>query len=121
MGTGYVLDFGSEKNKAFANSIKNAYIGKEPLFGFPSGDIWPYNLITNNCGTAFSRGLWDNGLGLNMHVAPMGHQAYIEQHLQWAIKKRNPYLYKGVSDAIRNGGTLDQMMREVNLQRRVLQ
>jgi hypothetical protein len=121
-GTGYVLDFGSrEKNRAFANSIKHAYEGQDPLFGVPSNDIWPYNLITNNCGHALSRALWDNRIGLDIHIAPMGHQQYIEQYLQGATKKRNLYPYNELRDALRNGGMLDQMMREVNRQRRVSQ
>jgi hypothetical protein len=76
-----VLDFGSpEKNRAFANSLKHGYEGQDPLFGLPL-DKWPYNLITNNCGHAFSRALWDNGLGMDFHVAPIEHQYYIENFL----------------------------------------
>ncbi|MEW6131397.1 MAG: RHS repeat-associated core domain-containing protein [Acidobacteriota bacterium] len=119
-GVGYVLDFGSpEKNRAFANSLMHGYEGQDPLFGIPPSK-WPYNLITNNCGHAFSRALWDNGLGMDFHVAPIEHQYYIENFMQANIRKRNFYPYKGLSDALRDGGTLDQMMREVNRQRGVL-
>jgi hypothetical protein len=112
-GTGYVLDFGSpEANRAFANSIKHAYEGADPLFGFPPSK-YPYNLFTNNCGTAFSRALWGNGYGIDPNFAPTSHQQYIETHLRGRIKERRFYWQGGASPKDRYDNFFQNMDRNI--------
>jgi hypothetical protein len=83
-GHGYLVDFGSPgANSDFIYSIKHAY-DTRPLFGFPPGKF-PYNLVTNNCGNAFSRALFDNGYGNDLHIAPLGHKLFIENNLKSKI------------------------------------
>lgn len=99
----YVLDFGPEGNKAFASGIANAYVGQEPMFGFPN---WPYNLVSNNCGSAVGRSAEGMGMPYDWHVSPWGQEMYVNNNLGPYIIQRTHYAQEGRGrgplDSIRN-------------------
>ena len=65
------------------------------MIGSPFPSQYPYNLRFNNCGHAFSRAVRENGYGIDIHIAPLAHLAYIETQLRPYIKERHHYPQTG--------------------------